>query len=817
MQNLKEYDEAFLFPILEKRNELIQAEALILLMRHERTKHVAFTKLFGLASPYGLAEQDAPAQHRHRRALRPARGRPVRRAAGRAEGLLEPQGPAGERGRLWRSGVRDKIKICFIYLMNAIQAGKIYTGDHPKFKEYLNRLYGVVQEILEDRKELVLGIIGGEAAWEDEIFFNLRGKLGLLIDFLEKNGVERIIFQQGLRFEELREFIIFLTRVKRQEKISEQEYFNLHGIQNIRAGKLRTMVRGEEAATVAEETRTRYESSVHTVSNALNVVLEKEEVDYLDLRFNILGIMEDFVGRHQELLNLVSVKRRDLVTFVHLLNVTLLAMFFASKLQFTKDDVLDLGIAALYHDVGKLYISLKVIQKESKLSEGEFLQVRNHPLLGARILEGYKDALGILPIVTCYEHHLRYDMTGYPKSPYARKPHPASMMISICDVYDALALKRSYKKDYPPEKIHELMMLEKGKIFEPQLLDKFFSFMGVWPIGTLVSMSDGRVGVVRADERGRRRPALRPGHRPGERRGDRRPGPAARRAHPRVPEPPGRGVPVPAAHRPARCRPPTPAKRPKTTSRTWSKGDRPCAASSAAPASGTPFPVSSRACGASSTGATTRPASPSSTAKGSSGGGSRARSATWPRRSAGTRSRASAASGTPAGPPTAAPARTTPIRTPTAAARSPSLHNGIVENYWALKEKLRAEGHVFKTETDTEVIVHLVEKYFRGSLEEALRAAVKELEGAFAVACISSRDPGKIVAARNGPPVVVGFGEGRDLRLLGHHAAPRPHQARGLSGRRRDRRPDGAGGPLLHVRRGPRSRRPSRRWTGSRP
>jgi HD-GYP domain-containing protein (c-di-GMP phosphodiesterase class II) len=364
--------------------------------------------------------------------------------------------------------------------------------------------------VLKEKKELVIGIVEDEIAWEDEIFFDLSQKLRSLVLYLQERGIERIYFNQALNKSELEKFITFLITAKGDLPKDPHEYLSAHGVKNIRAGKIRTLASDqEEKSKTSVEQIKQYENSLKTISQSFDKLLNEEDIDYLDLRFNVLNVMENFMGRHQELLNLISVKKKDMVTFVHLLNVSILSMYIASKLGFSKDDVLDIGIAALFHDIGKISISLRILKKKTKLGEDEFRKIQDHTVLGTKILTNHIDMLGILPVVVSFEHHMRYDLKGYPKVDFPHTPHLASYIVSLCDVYDALTQRRTYKKDYPPIEIYNLMIKEKGKLFEPKLLAKFFKIMGVWPIGTIVSLSNRSIAIVReANERDIFRPVV---------------------------------------------------------------------------------------------------------------------------------------------------------------------------------------------------------------------------------------------------------------------------------------------------------------------
>lgn len=389
----------------------------------------------------------------------------------------------------------DRIENNFRDLLSALQTAKLYTTEHPMFKKAVEKAFSSLQEVLRDRDDLVLGFVGDEIAFEKEIFFDLSKMVRPAIIYLKERGIERIAFYKGVQAEEFNRFIVFLAAPKDDSKRDAQEYLTLAGIKNIIVGKIKADGRPGEAKEKGVAVNM-YDSSLDKVSQSLASVLDSEAMDHLVLKFSINNILESLSTQHQEFMKFATFKRYDAGTYVHMLNVCILSMYFSSKLGFARDDALDVGIGGLFHDIGKLYISRKIIRKTDKLTDEELNLMKSHSVLGAQILLGYADSLGILSVVICFEHHLKYNMQGYPKRPLLRKPHIATMIVSICDVYDALSQRRGYKADYAPDLIYNIITKEKGTSFDPELVDKFFKIMGVWPIGSIVGLSDGRVAVV---------------------------------------------------------------------------------------------------------------------------------------------------------------------------------------------------------------------------------------------------------------------------------------------------------------------------------
>lgn len=402
----------------------------------------------------------------------------------------------------------SNIETAFRDLLNCLQALKMYGQGHPMFAKSLDSAYAALGNVLYAREEIVFGIVGEELAFEKEILFDLGKFLRPSILYLKERNIERLSFLAGLSKEELAIFVSFIARPKDDFKGDDmQEMLSLSGVEHIKVGRLKVDDRDKKNAGEAQLGL--YGASMDKVSQALSGVLNSEKIDHLALRFSLNTILESLSVQRNDLLKLATLKRYDLETYTHMLNVSIFSMYFSSRLGFDKTDVLNIGVAAMFHDIGKLFISRKILHKPGKLSDSEFGSIKSHTVLGAEIMLRYVDTLGILPVVVSFEHHLKYDSSGYPRLPLLRKQHIASSIVSICDVYDALSQRRSYKQDYPPELIYNIMNRDEGDSFDPQLLDKFFKFIGFWPVGSIVALNDGSIALVKDEnESDIRRPKI---------------------------------------------------------------------------------------------------------------------------------------------------------------------------------------------------------------------------------------------------------------------------------------------------------------------
>ncbi len=395
----------------------------------------------------------------------------------------------------------EAVENSFRGLISALQMAKLYGTEHAKFLKAVDQAYDGFQAAFRERSELIFGIVGEELAFEKEVMFDLSKATRPMIVFLKSRNIERLSFYRPMLKEELHKLLVFLVTPADEIKKEPREYLAAKGVKNIDLGQIkssRDQQPGAGGGAGGEASSQEiYHSAIENFSRTLEDVLDDKEMDSLGLQFNVAGIFESLSSSHQDLLKLVVMKRYDLLTFSHILNVSILSMFFSSKLGLSREESLEIGMAALFHDIGKTYISRQIIRKIDKLSPEEFEQVKGHTVAGAGMLLKYVDSLGMLPVLAAFEHHLKSDFQSYPKTAFPQKPHLGSGIIGVCDIYDALCARRSYKTSLPPVVVYGIMLKEKEKLHFPELVDDFFKIMGVFPIGSLVALSDSRIAVVR--------------------------------------------------------------------------------------------------------------------------------------------------------------------------------------------------------------------------------------------------------------------------------------------------------------------------------
>ncbi|MDX5372715.1 MAG: HD-GYP domain-containing protein [Pseudomonadaceae bacterium] len=201
------------------------------------------------------------------------------------------------------------------------------------------------------------------------------------------------------------------------------------------------------------------------------------------------------VLRHPNaLISLARLKTSDEYTYMHSVAVCALMIALARQVGLDEEQVREAGLAGLLHDIGKMVIPDAILNKPDKLTDAEFGTMRSHPEAGARMLLG-NGRISAPVLDVCLHHHEKFDGSGYPHRLAGEQISLLARMGAICDVYDAITSDRPYKKGWDPAEAIRKMAEWKGH-FDPQLFQAFVKSVGIYPVGALVHLESGRLGVV---------------------------------------------------------------------------------------------------------------------------------------------------------------------------------------------------------------------------------------------------------------------------------------------------------------------------------
>jgi HD-GYP domain-containing protein (c-di-GMP phosphodiesterase class II) len=350
----------------------------------------------------------------------------------------------------------------FLFCMvTAMAQCSLYSKDHPAVTEYSEKALEFLSELFIN-DSIDITHLGGKLLLNDVPIMEKGTYMENFVKRIKTKGIDKIIFKRGISRDELMNFIYCMAS-KTEAPVS---------IDHIMVGTIKVRVKQTE-----EDPSAIMRASISKVKDVYQEFSRSQRLDMAGLEDAVLGFLLA-LKKEANVLRLVSpIKSHSEYTYVHAANVAVLTLFQTQYLGLKDEGLRETGYAGLLHDMGKLFVSKEIIEKQAKLNDTEWKEMKRHPIYGAIYLGSLSD-VPRLAVVAAYEHHLKFDGSGYPDTRWrSRKQHILSQVVALADFFDALRAERPYRKGIELHALIDLIRRGAGKDFNPLLVDSLINAM----------------------------------------------------------------------------------------------------------------------------------------------------------------------------------------------------------------------------------------------------------------------------------------------------------------------------------------------------
>lgn len=251
----------------------------------------------------------------------------------------------------------------------------------------------------------------------------------------------------------------------------------------------------EEREEEEKERKQFYDKLRSFTASMFDDIEKRDRVDISDVRSMVSTLISHMSRAPQETIKLTRIRDDDYYLYSHTINVTILSIHLARQLDFSSNEIEELGIGTMLHDAGMTKIPDAVLNKEGSLTDKEYKLVQQHPRFKEEML---KDAEGLSYFArsVVLQHHERMDRSGYPHGLDGSEISRFARLVAVTDSYDAMVSPREYSDRKTSYKAMQAIIRESGSAYDKKMARYFYQNMAIYPIGTVVELSNSAVGVV---------------------------------------------------------------------------------------------------------------------------------------------------------------------------------------------------------------------------------------------------------------------------------------------------------------------------------